>query len=779
MTKKRKNTDSDRDISVTAKFAVLIFLPLLAVGNSIIFLFKLCLRFFSVIIVITARSIKFISEIFRNIIELLRKFKFNLPAFKSKTPLQILYQRKKQVEPVKKSVIIQKLREGLKNISVNLKTFFLKVKYFLLGAIFVSLIYLGLEINSLINSLPNPLYLTQRDIPSTTKLFDRNGKLLYEIYSSENRTPFKLADIPDKLIKATIATEDKEFFTHKGFSPKGIIRAIIHNINSGSLEGGSTITQQLVRSALLTPEKTWQRKLKEIVLSVWTEKKYTKEQILEMYLNQVPYGGTAWGIEAASHLYFDKGVKDINTAEAAFLAGLPAAPSGYSPFNNDPQLSLNRQKEVLNKMLKAGFINHLEKEEAEKFTLTFKKPYIPILAPHFVMYVKNLLEEYYGPRLVEQGGLRVTTTLDMALQSKVQEIVRSQIDTLSPLHVTNGAALVTNPKSGEILAMIGSKDYFSKEISGNVNIATSLRQPGSSIKVVNYATALSQGYTAATYINDSAISFNIPGQPAYRPVNYDGNYHGFVTLRTALASSYNIPAVRVLNSIGVDKMIEQGKLMGISSWQDDSRYGLSLTLGGGEVTMLDMASVYGTIANQGITNNLTPLLKISNWKGEDIPLPDKKSSQKALLPGIAYILSDILSDNQARSPAFGNNSLLYIPGKTVAVKTGTSDNKRDNWTIGFTPDYVTTVWVGNNDNSPMDPRLASGVTGAAPIWHEIMATIIEKLPDKPFNQPEDITILPCFGRNEYFLRGTEPKNGCPKPPALPTSKKPPEAETHN
>lgn len=754
MAQKSKNTDFDNNISLLTKFTVLVFLPLFAIGNLVIFL------------------LKFLFKILTTIMTVIKNLNINLPKFKSVAPAQILFQRKIDMKPAIQKVITPDWRRRFKFSKTIFRILILKIKYFLFGALVITIIFIILEINSLINSLPNPAFLTERDIPSTTKLFDRNGKLLYEIYAAENRIPVKLIDIPEKLIKATIATEDKEFFTHKGFSVRSIIRAVIHNANSGTLEGGSTITQQLVRSALLTPEKTWQRKLKEIVLSVWTEKKYTKEQILEMYFNQVPYGGTAWGIEAASQLYFGQHVKDINTAQAAFLAGLPAAPSDYSPFGNDPLISLNRQKEVLNKMLEAGFINTAQMEEAEKFTLTFKKPYIPILAPHFVMYVKNLLEEYYGPRMVQQGGLRVTTTLDMTLQEKTQNTIRTQIEALNPLHVTNGAVLITGPKSGEILAMVGSKDYFNKEINGNVNIITAQRQPGSSIKAVNYAAALSQGFTAATYLNDSPVSYQLSGQPSYKPVNYDGKYHGYVTLRTAFASSYNIPAVKVLNSIGVNKMITQGRSMGITSWPDNSRYGLSLTLGGGEVTMLDMAKVYGTIANGGLFTDLSPFLKIADWKGQEIPLPGKIPSRQAVSSGIAFILSDILSDNAARTPAFGSNSLLLIPGKTVAVKTGTSDNKRDNWTIGFTPDFVVTAWVGNNDNSPMDPRLASGVTGAAPIWHEVMALITEKLPDKPFSVPEDIIAIPCLGRNEYFIKGTEPKNGCSKPLLPIVSQKP-------
>lgn len=643
-----------------------------------------------------------------------------------------------------------------------------KIKYFLLGILLISLLFLYFQINMMVASLPTPDYLTKRDIATTTKIYDRNGRFLYEIFADENRTPVKLNEVPERIIQATIAIEDKEFYLHKGYSPKGIVRSIIHNLNSDDLEGGSTITQQLVRSALLTSEKTWERKIKEIVLSIRAEQIYSKPQIMEMYLNQVPYGGTAWGIDAAAKTYFGKELRDLTLSEIALLAGLPSSPTLYSPFGQHPELAIKRQQQVLDNMQSMGFITREEKEKALGEKLEFKKPYIPLNAPHFVMYVKDILEKYYGPRFVTREGLKIITTLDLNLQEEVQKILEVQMVNLTGLNVSNGAVLITNPTNGEMLSMIGSKDYFDPRW-GNVNLTTALRQPGSSIKVVNYAAALENGFTAPTLLNDSPITFHYNGFSSYSPVNYDGRYHGWVTLRTALASSYNIPAVRVLNVIGLDKMIAKGLSMGITSWNDTSRFGLSLTLGGGEVTMVDMAKVYGTLANGGIRENLTPFLKITNYKGENIPLPQLNSKIQAIPPSIAFILSDILADNSARTPAFGPNSSLFIPGKTVAVKTGTSDNKRDNWTIGFTPSYVVAVWVGNNDNSPMNPRLTSGVTGAAPIWHDIMTKLLENKADQPFNKPDDLIAIFCRGKKEYFIKGTEPKVGCtPVPPLSPT-----------
>ena len=641
-----------------------------------------------------------------------------------------------------------------------------KIKYLFLGALLTGIFFLFFELNAMVNSLPNPASLKNGDITATTKIYDRNGTLLYEIYADENRTPVKLAEVPKFVKEATIAIEDKEFYRHEGFSVNGIIRAIVHNLSSDNLEGGSTITQQLIRSAFLTPEKTWERKIKEIILSIWTEKLYTKDQILEMYLNQVPYGGTAWGIEAASQNYFGKSVGQLTLSQAVLLAGLPASPSRYSPFSQYKDAYKTRQLEVLKRMHDEGYIKTEEYKKAKEEPLEFKEPKTGIAAPHFVIYVKELLENLYGAKTVEKGGLRVTTTLDLSLQQSVEKILAKQIENIRGLNVGNGAVLITNPQNGEILTMVGSADYFDTKNNGNVNVTQSLRQPGSSIKAVTYAAALTDGFTAASILDDSPVSYRVAGQPLYSPVNYDGKYHGKIPLRVALASSYNIPAVKVLNTLGVKMMIDQGKKMGITSWNDESRFGLSLTLGGGEVSMLDMAKVYGTLGNEGIRTDLSPFIKITNVKGETLPLPDKKKI-KAVPAEVAFILSHILSDNSARTPAFGPNSSLYLPGKTVAVKTGTSDNKRDNWTIGYTPDYAVVTWVGNNDNSPMNPLLTSGVTGAAPIWNEIMKSLLSEKTDKPFIKPDNVIGMPCLGKTEYFIKGTEPKGGCVAPPTIP------------
>jgi membrane peptidoglycan carboxypeptidase len=490
-----------------------------------------------------------------------------------------------------------------------------------------------------------------------------------------------------------------------------------------------------------------------------------------MYLNQVPYGGTAWGIESASQTYFGKSVKDLSLGETAILAGLPAAPTEYSPFGATPQKAFERQKEVLRRMREDGVITKEEETAAVAEPIVFASPRVGIRAPHFVMYIKDLLEKRYGPRMIEQGGLRVTTSLDLQIQDKTQAIVTQQITSLASLNVGNGGALVTNPKTGEILAMVGSKDYFDLAHDGNVNITTALRQPGSSIKVVNYAAALENGFTAASILDDSPVAYAVAGSPVYSPVNYDGKFHGPTPLRYALGNSYNIPAVKVLAKIGVKTMIEKGKLMGITTWDDENRFGLSLTLGGGEVTMMDMTKVFGALANGGKRVDPMPILEVSDYTGKILEKNTPNKPIQSMTPQTAWIISNILSDNQARIAAFGPTSNLVISGKTVSVKTGTTNDKRDNWTIGYTPSFVTAVWVGNNDNSPMNPMLTSGVTGAAPIWHDIMTELLANKSDEISEKPENIVAIPCyFGRVEYFLRGTEPVSGrcTPLPTPSPT-----------
>jgi penicillin-binding protein 1C len=602
-------------------------------------------------------------------------------------------------------------------------------------------------------TLPNPSLLANRQLAQSTILYDRNGKELYRFYATENRTVVPLKEIPKTLIDATFAIEDKNFYSHPGVDPVAIVRALISNYKGNAIQGASTLTQQLIKSALLSPEKQLTRKLKEVILAIWTEKMYSKDQILTMYFNQIPYGGTAWGVEAAANIYFNKHVQELDLAQSAFLAGITSAPTYYSPYGNTPTVWKARQNEVLSRMRDLHYISQDQYQKASTEKLTFEKQDASLIAPHFVAYIKNLLIDTYGLAAVEKGGLKVTTTLDSTLQQKAQEIVHTTVQSDGYLNLSNGAAVITDPQNGDILAMIGSQDYNDPH-GGSVNLATSLRQPGSTVKVITYSAALSHGFTAASILDDSPVSFGIPGSTPYAPVNYDGKFHGKLPLRFALANSLNIPAVKTLAQVGIPTMVSLGKDMGARSWGDPSDYGLSVTLGSAELTMLDLDTVFSTLANQGNKVDLNPILQITNSSGTVIA--KKQVSPIAVLDsGVAYILSDILSDNNARTMEFGPNSPLVIPGHTVSVKTGTTDNKKDNWTVGYTKDYVVTVWVGNNDGTPMNPILASGITGAAPIWHDIMSYLLTNKPDQKYTPPPTIVSVSCGGRQEYFLRGTE------------------------
>lgn len=620
-----------------------------------------------------------------------------------------------------------------------------------------------------IKELPSPTKLQSNDFPVSTQIFDRNQELLYEIYADTNRTPVAFDTMPEHLIQSTLAIEDASFYHHFGFSVQGIIRAAKNTLFNDKLQGGSTITQQLVKTALLTPERTIQRKIKEAFLTIGTEVIYSKDQILEMYLNHIPYGGTAYGIEAASQRYFDKPAAELSLAEASFLAGLPQAPSRYSPFTN-PDQAKDRHREVLRRMVEEEYISQEEADLAFSEKLLFAPPSTDIKAPHFVFYVKNLLEEKYGLQTIERGGFRVTTTLDSNLQEYVQSTVSAEIEELDQYRVTNGAALVTNPSTGEVLAMVGSRDYFDTENDGQVNVTNRLRQPGSSIKPINYATALQlKTLKPDSLIIDMPTCFVVTGQKPYCPQNYDGGFHGPVEFGPALANSYNIPAVKVLAINSLENFIATASAMGINSFTDPSRYGLSLTLGGGEVTMLDMATAFGTLANQGVKVPLNPILKITDHQGNLIEENQPESTfeslqafydesnpdankvhtehnglQRILNREPAYVISEILSNNQTRSAAFGSRSALYIPEKPVSVKTGTTNDLRDNWTIGYTPDRLVATWVGNNDNTPMNPYVVSGVTGAAPIWNSIMTYLVSEVDADQIAQKEPIGAVDDF-----------------------------------
>ncbi|MBI4089732.1 MAG: penicillin-binding protein [Candidatus Levybacteria bacterium] len=625
----------------------------------------------------------------------------------------------------------------------------------------------------ILKDVPFPTKLNNLNTPQSTQIFDRNQKLLYTIYSTKNQTFLPLSSIPKQIQQATIAIEDKDFYKHGAIDFRAIFRALVSIIIHRELQGGSTLTQQLVKNSLLTPERTIPRKIKEVILSFVTEAIYPKDKILEMYLNQIPYGGTAYGIEAASRTYFGKSARDLNLSESALLAGLPEAPTTNSPFGSHPEYAKKRQVATLNKMHEQKYISLKERDGAIKESLKFQKLANNISAPHFVLYIKDLLIKKYGEKKVMEGGLRVITSLDSEIQDFAQNTVSENINKLEGYHVTNGASVVTSPSTGEVLSMVGSKDYFDTKIDGNVNIALALRQPGSSIKPINYTVGLMKGYSGATTFVDMPICFPTQEGKQYCPVNYDGNWHGVMQMRYALGNSINIPAIKMLKVNGVSAMIATASAMGITTFNDPERYGLSLTLGGGEVTMLEMSEAYGVFANGGYRIKLRPILKVTDRQGkvlEEYKPPTSPIFGKKILPeGVAFIISDILADNNARLVEFGPNSALKIPNQIVSVKTGTTNDFRDNWTIGYTPDFVVVAWVGNNDNTPMT-NLASGITGAAPIWHEIMAELLKDRPSHPLTRPPSVIqkkvcsvsgllpsiTSPCETRFEYFIKGTEP-----------------------
>jgi len=625
--------------------------------------------------------------------------------------------------------------------------------------------------------LPTPGKLVNSDLKQSTQIYDRSGILLYSVYSNQNRTYVKLADIPKYVQLGTIAIEDRNFYNNQGFSITGYIRAVRNIVLLRGLSGGSTITQQLVKNVLLSSERSIPRKIKELMLSIQVDKKYTKDEILEMYLNDVPYGGANIGVEAAAESYFGKKVKDLDLAEAAFLAGLPQSPSVYSPFSGK-KYYIDRTGEVLNQMKNSDQITQKQADAAldEIKQKQFSQKDTGIKAPHFVMYVKQLLAKQFGEALVDNGALQVTTTLDYKIEKEAEVIVNEELDKLKGFNVGNGAATVMNPKTGEILAMVGSKDYFDTKNDGNFNAALGSRQPGSSLKPIMYATAFQKGYTPATMVMDVKTEFpsGDPKNPLYTPVNYDGKYNGPIQLRFALGNSINIPAVKMLAKVGIKDVMQNAYNMGIENWQPTpeniKNVGLSLVLGGREATLLQEVTAFSVLANGGVKQDPVTILKVVDSKGNTLYENKTRSGNRILPANVAYLVSHILLDNVARTLIFGPNSYLNIPGRTVSVKTGTTDDKRDNWTVGYTPSYAVGVWVGNNDNSPMNPTIASGVTGAAPVWYRIMNFVLKGKTDEPPVKPDDVIALqvdaiggglPVDGhatRSEYFIKGTEPTN---------------------
>ena len=658
-----------------------------------------------------------------------------------------------------------------------------KSKFFAKGAVFAFVALIGFIVFSAglfafyAKDLPHPDKVVRRE-GFSTKIYDRNGELLYDIFSNERRTPVELEEVPEHLRNATVAIEDKNFYQHSGFDVLGIFRGLSKVIFKGRAQGGSTLTQQLVKNVLLTSQRSVTRKLKEFILAVQIENRYSKDEILQMYLNEIPYGGTAWGAQAASEIYFDKEVSELNLIESAVLAGLPQRPTAYSPFNDD-NAYIGRTTQVLRRMREDGYITKEQEQEALKQLeeVEFASEGVSFKAPHFVMYVKQQLEDRYGESLLEGGGLRVYTTLDLELQEEAQKTVSEEIKKVEYLHITNGAALVIDPKNGEILAMVGSKDYNDPDYDGKVNVTLSLRQPGSAIKPVTYVSAFKKGYTASSLLMDTSTVFpGGVGFPDYKPVNYDGEFHGPLQVRYALGNSINIPAVKILAKIGIKEMLNTAYQMGLSTLEPTNenlkRLGLSVTLGGGEVRLLELATAYSAFANSGLKVEPVSILKVTD-KDDKVLFEHKEiSGKRVLTEEQSFLISHILSDNNARLITFGERNALIIGSRSVAVKTGTTNDKRDNWTIGWTPQVIVGVWVGNNDNTEMK-EVSSGISGAAPIWRKIINTALEGKANIGFSVPSGIVTAEVdqtsgyrvhdgfSSRVEYFIKGTEPQGEDP------------------
>ena len=617
----------------------------------------------------------------------------------------------------------------------------LKFAFFI---VFTALIVVGITAALTLRNLPTPDEFFARRIIQSTRVYDRTGSvLLYEIHGEEKRTVIPFAEIPAVVKNATVAMEDANFYRHAGVDVRGIMRALVTDVITRDFrQGGSTITQQLIKNSLLGHERTITRKLKEAVYAVVLEARLPKEQILNLYLNQIPYGSNAYGIEAAAQTFFGKHAIELSLREASILAALPVAPSYFSPYGQHKDDLTKRADHVLERMEELGYVTRMEVDAARRGSPKFLPAAKNIRAPHFVMYIRDYLIEHYGEEEVAQGGLVVTSTLDWKFQEEAERIVAEQATRNESLIKAYNMALVAiDPKTGHILAMVGSRDYFDLERDGNFNVTTALRQPGSAFKPFVYAAAFKKGLRPETVLFDVPTEFNpqCPSDgsgvtpPCYHPGNYDETFRGAVTLRQAIAQSLNVPSVKTLYLAGINDSIRAAEDLGITTLADRSRFGLSLVLGGAEVRLLEMTSAYGTFAVDGVRNTPVGILNIKDPGGRVLE-EFQHQPHPAIDPEIARLINDVLSDNDARIPVFQPRSSLYFVGRRVAAKTGTTQDYRDAWTIGYTPSVAVGVWAGNNDNSPMQQK-GSGVMAAAPAWHAFMEFALEQFPPEEFILP--------------------------------------------
>jgi len=640
----------------------------------------------------------------------------------------------------------------------RLKRFLFK-KETLIGGVSAFLLILGaFSLWAASLRLPDVSSFNTRVISQSTKFYDRTGEiLLFNTYENFRRTSVPLTDVSRNLRNASVAIEDAEFYEHIGIKPTAILRAVLSNalitfhLSSGYTQGGSTITQQVVKNSLLTTDKKISRKIKEWVLALKLEKVLTKDQILEIYLNDAPYGGNVYGAEEASLLFFGIPAKSLTMGQAAYLAALPQAPSYYSPYGNHVDKLEARKNLVLSEMLRRGFITQSEYDAAKTEVVEFRPPVrSSVIAPHFVFYLKDYLIEKYGIKALDEKGLKVTTSIDATLQQKAQDIVNKYtLSNAKKFDAENAGLVAIDPKTGQILVMVGSRDYFDKGIDGNFNVTLAKRQPGSSFKPFVYATAFKEGYTPETVVWDAKTQFSTScapenfskASPCFSPDNYDNKFRGPVTLRSAIAESLNVPSVKVLYLTGINDALQTARDLGITTLTNSDRYGLTLVLGGGEVTLLEMTSAYGVFANDGVRNPSTGILKIED--GEGIILEEFEQRDSSVISNdVARTVSDVLSDNEARSPTFGERSALHFPGRDVAAKTGTTNDYRDAWVLGYTPSFVAGAWAGNNDNRVMQRKVAGLIV--APMWNEFMNYALQTVPNENFKQatPLDETTLP-------------------------------------
>ncbi|MBC7241764.1 MAG: penicillin-binding protein 1C [Anaerolineae bacterium] len=669
-----------------------------------------------------------------------------------------------------------------------------RVRRFLRAALLLALVLetlllggAGLYYALLVCDLPPVEGVSARLSAPSSFIYDRQGRVIHEVIHPEagKNVPLSLEDIPLHLRQAVIATEDATFYRNPGFSPRGILRSLWLNLRAGRVvAGGSTITQQVVRSLLLSPEERYEtslrRKIREATLAYRLTRRYSKDEILALYLNQTYFGNFAFGVEAAARAYFGVPAAELDLAQAALLAGLIQSPAAYNPLEH-PDAAMERQRVVLRLMVQQGYLTEEEAEQAAREPLYFSSSPFPYLleAPHFSAYVAGILERELGTDRLRQGGLRVYTTLDLDFQRIALEVTRRRLEELNRpdeqgvrRRVDNAAVVILDPNTGDILAMVGSPDYTNARISGAMNAALALRQPGSALKPFTYATAFQSGlYTPATMILDIPTTFLTAEGKVYAPQNYDLRFHGPVSARTALASSLNLPAVRVLSDIGVQPVIDLCARLGITSLQSAERYGLTLTLGGGEVSLLELTRAYAGLAAGGRRVEIRAIARVEDAEGNILRQWQAGPSSQVITPQTAFLITDILADAQARRLGFGASPWLRLD-RPAAVKTGTTTDWRDNWTIGYTPDYVTGVWVGNADNAPMYG--VSGVSGAGPIWHDIMLRIHQGRPRRGFARPDGLVqvevcavsgLLPnpdCPHRRlEWFIEGTQPTETCP------------------